>query len=165
MTVEIEDNAEEDDQPVPLTQTELNDLTRDLSLSKESAHLLGSCLKEKYLLAPGTIFYWYQDCEMELRQFFTFQNKSQLVYCNNIEYDALEWRLFIDSSSRSLKAVLLHNGNSFFIYPDLLHSHIHEYGHVRNGWNGHRMLITIEHRNLRIQKHITTSCSGTKPFY
>ena len=48
---------------------------------------------------------------------------------------------------------------------NLLHSHIHEYGHVRNGWNGHRMLITIEHINLEIRKHVTTSCSGTKPFY
>ena len=47
----------------------------------------------------------------------------------------------------------------------VLHSHIHEYGHVRNGWNGHRMLITIEHRNLGIRKHVTTSCSGTKRFY
>ena len=31
--------------------------------------------------------------------------------------------------------------------------------------NGHIMFITIEHRNLRIRKHVTTSCSGTKPFY
>ena len=23
----------------------------------------------------------------------------------------------------------------------MLHSHIHEYGHVQNGWNGHRMFI------------------------
>ena len=30
-----------------------------------------------------------------------------------LEYDVTEWKLFIDSSSRSLKAVLLHNGNSF----------------------------------------------------
>ena len=28
-----------------------------------------------------------------------------------IEYDPTEWRLFIDSSMRSLKVVLLHNGN------------------------------------------------------
>ena len=47
----------------------------------------------------------------------------------------------------------------------VLRSQINEYGHVRNGWNGHRMLITIEHRNLKIRKHVTTSCSGTKPFY
>ena len=35
---------EEDNQPVPLTQAKLNDLTRDLNLSKASAQLLGSRL-------------------------------------------------------------------------------------------------------------------------
>ena len=112
----------EDDLPVPLTQPELNDLTRDLNLSKESTQLLSSWLKEKRLLAPGTTFYWCRDRERGLREFFTFRDKSSLVYCNNIagliksmglEYDVTEWRLFIDSSSRSLKAVLLHNGNIF----------------------------------------------------
>ena len=48
---------EEDNQPVPLTQAKLSDLTRDLNLSKESAQLLGSCLRENRLLAPGTTFY------------------------------------------------------------------------------------------------------------
>ena len=43
---------EEDDQLVPLTRAELNDLTQDLNLSKESAQLLGSRLREKRLLAP-----------------------------------------------------------------------------------------------------------------
>ena len=49
----------------------------------------------------------------------------------------------------------------------MLRSHIHEYYQVRNVHftNGHRMLITIEHMNLEIWKHVTTSCSGTKPFY
>ena len=87
MTVLTGDDAyksEEDDQPVPLIQAELNNLTQDLILSKESAQLLGSCLKEKHLLAPGTMFYWYQDHEREFRQFFTFQDNSSLVYCNNI---------------------------------------------------------------------------------
>ena len=128
MTFVAEEDAykpEEDDQPVPLTQAELNDLTQDLNLSKESAQLLGSCLKEN-LLAPGTTFDWYQDCERELRQFFMLQDKSSLVYWNNIaelsksldlEFDATEWKLFIDSISRSLKAVLLYNGNSFSSIP------------------------------------------------
>jgi hypothetical protein len=30
-----------------------------------------------------------------------------------VEYKVNEWRLFIDSSKRSLKAVLLHNGNNY----------------------------------------------------
>ena len=74
----------EDDQPVFLTQAELNVLTWDLNFSKESTQLLGSHLKEKHLLAPWTTFYWYQDHKRELKQFFMFQDKSLLVYCNNI---------------------------------------------------------------------------------
>ena len=66
MTVEVGDDTykpEEDDQPVPLTQAELKDLTRDLNISKESAQLLGSRLKKKTLLVPGTMFYCYRDSE------------------------------------------------------------------------------------------------------
>ena len=37
-----------------------------------------------------------------------------------IAYSASDWRLFIDSSKRSLKAVLLHNGN---VYPSIPVAH------------------------------------------
>ena len=60
MTVVTGDDTyqpKEDNQPVLLTQVELNDLTRDLNLSKESAQLLGLRLKEKHLLESGTTFY------------------------------------------------------------------------------------------------------------
>ena len=50
---------EENDRPVVLTQADLNDLTRDLNISKKSAQLLGSRLRENKLLAPGITFYWY----------------------------------------------------------------------------------------------------------
>ena len=52
-----------------------------------------------------------------------------LCYCTNIQglfqeigvaYSASNWRLFIDSSKRSLKAVLLHNGN---VYPSIPIAH------------------------------------------
>ena len=55
------------------------------------------------ILAPGTTFYWYRGHKRELRQFYAFQYKSSLVYCNNIsgliksivlEHDATEWRFF-----------------------------------------------------------------------
>ena len=48
-----------------------------------------------------------------------------LCYCTDIQglfqeigiaYSASDWRLFIDSSKRNLKAVLLHNGN---VYPSI----------------------------------------------
>jgi hypothetical protein len=35
----------------------------------------------------------------------------------NIEYDVNEWRLFIDSSKRSLTAALLHNGSKYAPVP------------------------------------------------
>lgn len=113
-------------QPKPFTQGELNDLTRDLCLSKESAQLLGSRLRENNLLAPETTFYWYRNREQEFRIFFEKDNDSALIYCKNIKgliealglkYDPSEWRLFIDSSSKSLKAVLLFNGNKVSSVP------------------------------------------------
>ena len=118
--------SEENNWPVPLTQADLNVLTRDLNLSKESSQLLGSCLLEKKLLAPQATFYWYQEREREFRQFFSTQRDLLLVYCNNIadlmklmgiNYSNTEWRPFIDSSSRGLKAVLLHNGNEYSSIP------------------------------------------------
>ena len=117
---------EENDRPVLLKQADFNDLTRDLNLSKASVQLPGSRLCENNFLAPGTTFYWYQEREREFRQFFTTQRDSSLVYCNNIadlmksmglDYVAMEWRLFIDSSTRSLEAVLLHNGNKYSSIP------------------------------------------------
>ena len=114
---------------MPLTQAKLNDLTRDLNLSKEPAQLLGSRVRKKYLLAPGTTFYWYWECcllEYLLGYLFTFDEASSLVCCNNnadliellgLNYDAIEWRLFFDSPNRSLKAAPLNNENKFSPIP------------------------------------------------
>lgn len=119
-----EDFTGSSDKPIPLSQTDLDDLVRDLNLSKESAELLGSRLKEKNLLAPDTTFSWYRHREKELVKFFIME--SNLVYCHDVEglvthmgksYNSEEWRLFIDSSKRSLKAVLLFNGNDLASLP------------------------------------------------
>jgi len=51
------------------------------------------------------------------------------VYCNNIqellgvlqlEYTSEQWRLFVDASEVTLKAVLLHKGNK---YPSIILAH------------------------------------------
>jgi hypothetical protein len=114
----------DDSAPKLLTQEDLDDLVRDLYLPKESAQLLGSRLREKNLLAPDTTYSWYRNREREFTTFFTMENS--LVYCKDVNgliaqmghvYDAKEWRLFIDSSKRSLKAVLLHNGNDLASLP------------------------------------------------
>ena len=77
---------------------------------------------------PG--FYWYRQRDMELRKFFASDATNSLMYCQNVEglinalglgYNSHEWRLFIDSSTKSLKAVLLHIGNKMPLIP-LAHS-------------------------------------------
>jgi hypothetical protein len=57
------------------------------------------------------------------------------VYCNDVDslldalgehYNPGEWRLFIDSSTLSLKAVLLHNGNEKPSIPLAFVAHMKE---------------------------------------
>lgn len=116
--------SQREDEPQLFSQAELNDLTRDLNLPKDAAELLGSRLQEKNMLAAGTSFSWYRNREKDFLPFFA--EDQDLVYCKDIpglvkmfdiEYDPKDWRLFIDSSKRSLKAVLLHNGNTYASLP------------------------------------------------
>jgi hypothetical protein len=73
---------------------------------------------------PGTSVTSYRHREKSYAKYFA--TKDQLVYCCNIEglvtemgasYDTSDWRLLIDGSKRSLKAVLLHNGNVLSSIP------------------------------------------------
>ena len=89
-------------------------------------NLLGSRLRENNLLPPETTFYWYRNRDAEFRKYLTNDEKHCFVYCNDVsglvnalgmEYKAEEWRLFLDSSVRSMKAVLLHIGNKVASVP------------------------------------------------
>ena len=73
-----------DDTPHPFSQNELNDLVRDLNLSKSSAELLASRLKEKSLLSHGTRITFYRNSHQEFLHFF-FEEKN-LVYRTDIVY-------------------------------------------------------------------------------
>lgn len=106
--------------PQPLTQFELNDLVRVLGLSKQKSEILGSRLQEKNLLQAETNITIYRKRHVELAQFYEMANRESLCVCKdvdslmfelNITHIPSEWRLFIDASKTSLKAVLLHNGN------------------------------------------------------
>ncbi|GBN76745.1 hypothetical protein AVEN_170244-1, partial [Araneus ventricosus] len=70
------------DEPKLFIQSELNDLVRDLNLSKDSAEVLGSRLKEKKLLAPCRSFSWFRNREQEFNPLFS--QAGELVYCNDI---------------------------------------------------------------------------------
>ena len=104
---------------------ELYDLTWNLNFSWESFELLVSRLKEKNLLQPGTLITFYRKYHSELLPYFTQEN--EIAYCNDVagllrqfgvqRYKLQNWRLFIDSSKRSLRCVLLHKGNSYGSVP------------------------------------------------
>lgn len=106
-------------------QGDLNDLVRDLGLPKDGAELLASRLKERNMLSKGTKVTFYRNRDEPFRKYFI--EEGELVYCNDVYglmnelkeniYEPNDWRLFIDSSKRSLKAVLLHNTNVYAPVP------------------------------------------------
>ena len=111
--------------PKSFNQGQLNGPVRDLSLFKDSSEILATCLGEHGIPDSGTKITFYHDRDDLLICFFTMEDG--FVYCNNIqgllsemglpEFNPDEWKLFIDSSKRSLKCVLLHNGNKFAYVP------------------------------------------------
>ena len=100
-------------------QNDLSDLARDLGLSKLNSEILASRLEERNLLKRGTNITYYRKREQDFVQYFSYE--EDFVFCHDVDgllkelglqnYDPTEWRLFIDSSKRSLKCVLLHNTN------------------------------------------------------
>lgn len=128
--------------PHVINKNELDDLVRDLGLTKSSAELLTSRLKEWNLLDSSCRVAAFRKRHEQFSKFYTMSDS--LCYCNDIislfdeigiKHTPTEWRLFIDSSSRSLKAVLLHNGN---IHPSLPVAHSTQ---LKEEYNSVRMLL------------------------
>ena len=112
-------------EPNRFNQDDLSDLIRDLNLSKESAELLASRLKERNFLQAKTNVTFYRNRDAAFLLYF--KQYEEIAVCDEVEpllmergiyhYDATSWRLFIDSSTRSLKSVLLHNTNEYPSIP------------------------------------------------
>ena len=108
-------------EPHWITQEDLNDLARDFYfyLSKQQSELLASRLKQWNLVQEDVRITSFRNRNKDLASFFHMENK--LCYYTNIPglftslglpHNLSDWRLFIDSSKRSLKGVL-HNGNKY----------------------------------------------------
>ena len=92
--------------PTLINQSVLNDLVGDLTLTKNKAEILASCLKQWNLPEKDTKISKFQLCHKKLSSFFDVENN--LCYCKDIsglmiellgyEHDNDEWRLFINSS-------------------------------------------------------------------
>ena len=96
-----------------------------LMLTKMLAELLASVLRQRGLLQDNVKVTYYRDRDKELH--YLFEQTDEAAFMKNIagffEWMNLsiseqqgQWRVFIDSSMRSLKAVLLHNGS---LYPEV----------------------------------------------
>lgn len=99
------------------TQAEFNDLARNAGFSIEQTEVVGSAMKKWGHLGEVKITAGRKRSEI-FGKFF--EMKGDLCVCVNIRglfkelkvpYNPKEWRLFIDSSTSSLKAALVHNGN------------------------------------------------------
>ena len=114
-------------EPHWITQDDLNDLARDLYMSKQQSELLASRLKQYNLVQEDVRITSFRNRNKDLDSFFDMENK--LCYCTNIPglftslglpHNPSDWRLFIEPSKRSLMGVLLHNGNE---YPNIPIAH------------------------------------------
>lgn len=110
--------------PHKITQDEMNDLVRDLDLSKSKAEILASRLRQWNLLEQNIRVTSFRTRQQLFESFF--KKEESLVFCCDIDgllqafgiaHDPHEWRLFIDASKLSLKAVLLNNGNQLPSIP------------------------------------------------
>ena len=109
----------------PFSQSQLNDLVRDLALSKEACEVLASRLSEHGILDSKTKTTYYRHRDEALSDYFT--KEDNFVFCENVkgllpamdvpQYKPGEWRLFIDSSKQSLKCVLLLNASTYAGVP------------------------------------------------
>ena len=87
-------------EPKCFNQDDISDLVRDLNLSKKSAELLASRLKDRYLLEAKTNVTFYRDRDMDFFPYFT--ELEDIIVCNNVEmvlsklgltgFDASLWR-------------------------------------------------------------------------
>lgn len=107
-------------EPILVSQNKLDFIVAKLELSQRKSEILAQFLNANHLLAPGTKITAYRNRQAGLQQCFVVNEEKTSSYCKDIEklmkemgiqYRAVEWRLFIDSSKTSLKAVLLHKDN------------------------------------------------------
>jgi len=74
--------ASSSNEPHLLTQGDLNDIVRDLNLSKKQAELLGSRLKGLNLLRQDTKVCFYRGRHEEFKDFFS--QEDGVVFCNDV---------------------------------------------------------------------------------
>lgn len=143
-----------EDEPHLLDQAELNDLVRDLELTKEKAELLASRMLQWNLVKSETRVTVYRNRNADMLKFF--KKEDSICYCVDVDelmnhlgmkHDPSEWRLFIDGSTESLKACILHNGNEL---PTIPLAHTVDWKESRDSVKEILNVIRYEHYGFNI---------------
>lgn len=104
----------------PLNQREMDYLVAKNGLPQRLAEFTTSFLKRRGLVEDEVNATVYRKRHAEFKRFFTANEENTYAYCNDIDglinamgmtYIPGDWRIFIDGSTTSLKAVLLHKSN------------------------------------------------------
>lgn len=105
---------------IPISQNWLDEVLKHVNMSKRDSEYVARKLNQNNLLEPGVRITAYRNRQEVFQQYFSVNEDNTFVYCNDIEklmsemgmkYDPHKWRLFIDSSKTSMKAVLLYYNN------------------------------------------------------
>ena len=103
--IELDPSFQHESAPFFINQERLNDLVRDLYLSKEKVEILWSRLQQWNLLEPGTTISSFCSRNQNLAGYYA--SAENICYCKDIsglmselgcEHNPADWRLFIDSS-------------------------------------------------------------------
>jgi hypothetical protein len=100
-------------------QSKLNDLVRDLKLSKQQAELLRTRLLQWNLLANETRISLFRNRYEQFSRYYRMQDHlcihsyvNGLMEEHGFPHHPEEWRLFTDTSKLSLRTALLLNSNT-----------------------------------------------------
>ncbi|GBN83754.1 hypothetical protein AVEN_141236-1, partial [Araneus ventricosus] len=116
-----------------ITSNDLNDLVRDLNLSKAKTEILSSRLRQWNLLEESVRVSSFRNRHIQFLHYF--QENDNTVFLLDVTglikefrlpLDVNEWRLFIELSKLSLKMVLLHHGNELPSIPIAYAPHMKE---------------------------------------
>lgn len=112
--------------PRLVSRDDLDEMVADLNLPKKKAERLASFFKQRNFSEPGVNVTAFRKREKPFVDFYTLNTGNTYVFCHNIDglmlamgirYSGDDWRLFVDSSKTSLKAVLLHKTNEYPSIP------------------------------------------------
>lgn len=134
--VYVPSNEERNCEHIEVSQDRFDIIARRLKLSQRQSIQLAKELKSINILAPDCLVYASRGRHRHFTNYFRSIENNSIAFCTDIpglvtsmhhnEYKPEEWRLFIDSSKSSLKAVLLHITNSKNSIPIAISSNTKE---------------------------------------